>query len=213
MLSAQGVDLRHTPGAAILAIHHVLGDSGFLCLRGPPGQLQAMRGSDGTSAVGERQISSARRAADIFGAVGAAAFLAGCGGAFPRFVGGRLWLGQMGGQIRVASPGLERDQRHLPSCRESRHGVNVMPLAVAPCRVRPRYFQVSPLYCESALRTVQVSQVSRVLLDSHGLATASRIAGAYLRIGMRIEAEQILRDMKTAGFELQPVDPFARQLS
>ena len=100
------------------------------------------------------------------------------------------------------------DAKNLPAQRERRHGVLIMPLAVALCRVAPRYFESSPLNAELALRTVRVSEVSRVLLELSIVAAANRIAGAYRRMGLEKEAEQIVGDMKAAGFDVVPTNPF-----
>lgn len=100
------------------------------------------------------------------------------------------------------------DARNLPARRERRHGVLIMPLAVALCRVAPRYFESSPLNAELALRAVRVSEVSRALLELSVVAAASRIAGAYRRMGLDKEAEQIVGDMRAAGFDVVPANPF-----
>jgi hypothetical protein len=100
------------------------------------------------------------------------------------------------------------DAKNLPARRERRHGVLIMPLAVALCRVAPRYFESSPLNAELALRMARVSEVSRVLLELSVVAAANRIAGAYRSMGLEKEADQIIGDMKAAGFSIMPVNPF-----
>ncbi|HEX5177158.1 MAG TPA: Fic family protein, partial [Chthoniobacteraceae bacterium] len=97
--------------------------------------------------------------------------------------------------------------KNLPQ-RERRLGVLTMPLAVALCRVGPRYFESSPLNAELALRTAHVSEVSRVLLELSAVAAANRIAGAYQRMGLPKEADQIVGDMTAAGFDVVPTNPF-----
>jgi hypothetical protein len=100
------------------------------------------------------------------------------------------------------------DPKNLPPQRERRRGVWIMPRAVALCRVASRYFESSPLNAELALRTARVSEVSRVLLELSVVAAAERIAGAYVRMGLTKEADQIVGDMKAAGFDVVPTNPF-----
>ena len=100
------------------------------------------------------------------------------------------------------------EKKNFPAQRERRDGLLIMPLALALCRVTPRYFESSPLNAELLLRTARISEVSRVLLERSAVSAANRIAGAYIRMGFEKEARQIIGDMAAAGFKLAPLNPF-----
>ncbi|HSA59558.1 MAG TPA: Fic family protein [bacterium] len=104
---------------------------------------------------------------------------------------------------------LYADNKNFPAEVENKNGLNVMPLALALCRLAPSYYSNKPLNAEIALRLLtSVAEVSRILLDTQSVNAASRLAGAYDALGEPNKAKQIVGDMAAAGNVLKPVNPF-----
>jgi hypothetical protein len=104
---------------------------------------------------------------------------------------------------------LYQDKRNFPGTLEKVNGVNVMPLAVAICRLPGSYFQAHPLNAELVLKIMSsASELSRTLLAHQLLAPAGRVVGAYEALGEKKKAKQIVDDMAAAGFRLEPSNPF-----
>lgn len=106
---------------------------------------------------------------------------------------------------------LYADSKNFPSELENKNGLNIMPLALALCRLSPSYYSNKPLNAEIALRLLtSVAEVSRILLDTQSVNAASRLAGAYEALGEPNKAKQIIGDMAAAGNVLKSVNPFQR---
>lgn len=104
---------------------------------------------------------------------------------------------------------LYADTKNFPERIDKLNGVNVMPLAVALCRLAPAYYSSKPLNVEIALRLLpSVSEISRILLETQSLTTANRLSGAYHALGDGAKAKQIAEDMAAVGSVLKPANPF-----
>lgn len=104
---------------------------------------------------------------------------------------------------------LYSDEKNFPATINKKSGLNLIPLPEALCRAAPSYFKSSTLNAEICLKSVpSVTEISRVLLSFHSNAAASRMAGAYLRLGDEKASEQIIKDMAAAGHVITAVDPF-----
>lgn len=105
---------------------------------------------------------------------------------------------------------LYTDAKNFPAKVEAQKNINVMPLALALCRLPPAYYRNKPLNVEIALRLLpSVSEISRSLLDDQAIAAAGRIMGAYRAMGESGKADQVQGDMAAAGFNIKTADPFS----
>lgn len=96
----------------------------------------------------------------------------------------------------------------LPPERVLHHGLQIMPLPLALCRVTARYFETDPLNAELALRLVEPTELSRALIAGEYVEAGRRLVGAYRFLGERDRAERIKEDMLAVGYSLSPVNPF-----
>jgi hypothetical protein len=105
---------------------------------------------------------------------------------------------------------LYSDEKNFPSAVFKKDGLNLMPLPESLCRSSPSYFQSHALNAEICLKLVpSAAEISRVLLTMGSPTAASRIAGAYQRIGDTKRAEQVIQDMAASGQVIHPQDPFS----
>ncbi len=104
---------------------------------------------------------------------------------------------------------LYKDEKNFPTELFKKEGLNLLPLPEAICRATPSYFHRHSLNAEICLKLIQSpAEISRVLLTMQSPAAASRISGAYIRVGDKKRAEQIIQDMAAAGQTVHPQDPF-----
>ena len=104
---------------------------------------------------------------------------------------------------------LYSDEKNFPAALFKRNGLNLFPIAEAMCRAAPSYFVNSSLNAEICLRLIpSAAEISRVLLTMQSPAAASRIVGAYKRLGDSKRAEQITQDLTAAGQTIAVQDPF-----
>lgn len=103
------------------------------------------------------------------------------------------------------------DPDAVPDDLEKVRGICTMPLPLALTRVSPTYFRSNQMQIEIALRTVDITALSRQLLSGGFRNAAERIAGAYQFMGEELSADRIRKDMQAAGFQVIPVNPFQRE--
>ena len=104
-----------------------------------------------------------------------------------------------------------QDGKNIPASVETVHGVRVMPLILAICRIPPVFFEKEPLNAEIALRAVKsVDDLIRLILDTNSPALAGRLAGAYQFLGDKGRADQIINASQTAGIDCHPKNPFVK---
>lgn len=104
-----------------------------------------------------------------------------------------------------------QEEQRVPKTRIEVHGLQVLPLPEALCRVQPKFFVSNPREIEIAIAQIRdVSELLSTLLSEDGLkAAAGRMAGALVRAGRADEADRIVRTMGNAGFKVLKVDPYA----
>ncbi|MGT2467884.1 hypothetical protein ACVOMV_28080 (plasmid) [Mesorhizobium atlanticum] len=79
-------------------------------------------------------------------------------------------------------------------------------------KVPGAFFRRSPVEAQVVLRSVRdASGIQGRLLDGGHSVVAGRIAGAFHRIGRGAFADEIMRTMKSAGYNVREYDPFAEQ--
>lgn len=88
------------------------------------------------------------------------------------------------------------------------NGINVMPLELALYRISPLFYRNKPHLAEIALKMADQSILARHLLSGKNVESAARIIGAYEFLGEQTRYKQYLKDMKTAGYQLNVVNPF-----
>ncbi len=106
---------------------------------------------------------------------------------------------------------LYQDNKAIPENLNSINGINLMPLPYSVVKAPPSYYQNKAQNIEIALSMIEsVSDITRVLIDTGSIASAERIAGAYLEAGNSSASQTVIRDMKLAGFSVKPMNPFVR---
>jgi len=117
-----------------------------------------------------------------------------------------------GGSSRVGLPhetSLFTWQGELPAERETLHGLQVMPLPLALCRVSPALFVHEPTKAEIALRLVAATDIARLLIEGGHTRVAGRLIGAYRFLGDEAAAETIAGNMSAVGYRVREENPFA----
>ncbi|MBI5298791.1 MAG: Fic family protein [Deltaproteobacteria bacterium] len=104
---------------------------------------------------------------------------------------------------------LYKEAKKFPLQMETLRNINVMPPALALCRLSPAYFSNKPLNVEITLRLLpSVSDISRILLEGQMISAANRLVGAYFTLGENNKANQIAEDMAAMGHILATTNPF-----
>ncbi len=92
---------------------------------------------------------------------------------------------------------------------EIKEGLRVYSLAAALTLSSPVYFTRSPMDARSALSTVRdASDILKILLDGGHSVVAGRLTGAFRNIGNNRVADDILKTMRSAGYDVREDDPF-----
>lgn len=116
-----------------------------------------------------------------------------------------------GGSSRVDLPhetSLFTWQGDLPPSIQTRHGIQVMSLPLALCRVAPALFVHDPVKAEIALRLVAPADIARILIDGGHTHVASRLIGAYRFLGDEAAAETIAGNLSALGYRVREENPF-----
>ena len=105
------------------------------------------------------------------------------------------------------------DPRNLPEPGDvetaGEEAIRVMSLPLALARASPSFYQRRPGEADIALRLVPTAaDLARVLVQGGHAASAARIVGAYRVLGDDARANEILAEMRAAGYPVAPVDPF-----
>lgn len=91
-------------------------------------------------------------------------------------------------------------------------GLRVFTPAAALVKVPENFFARHPVEAQVILAGIKdASELLTRLLDGGHSAIAGRLAGAYRRIGRADIADEILKTMKAAGYDVRETDPFAPQ--
>jgi Fic/DOC family len=91
-----------------------------------------------------------------------------------------------------------------------RDGLRLFSPAAALVKVPEAFFTRNPIETQVVLAGIrEASDVLRLLLNGGHSAKAGQIAGAFRRIGRPQIADEIVRAMKSAGYDVRETDPFA----
>lgn len=90
------------------------------------------------------------------------------------------------------------------------NGLRLFAPAPALVKVPEVFFTRNSIETQLVLSGIrEASDVLRILLDGGHSAKAGQIAGAFRRIGRSELADEILRTMRAAGYDVRETDPFA----
>ena len=105
-------------------------------------------------------------------------------------------------------------QTELPKVEDltERDGLRVFSAAAALVRVPESFIERYPIETQVVLASMRgASDVLRILLNGGHSAIAGRLVGAFRRTGRVDIADEILRTMKAAGYDVREKDPFAAE--
>jgi hypothetical protein len=94
-----------------------------------------------------------------------------------------------------------------------KEGLRLFSLASALIACPPKYFQQNPTDMRAALSMVRdASEVLGQLLEGGHSTIAGRLAGAFRNIGRNRIADEIVKTMRAAGYDVRENDPFKTQI-
>ena len=102
-------------------------------------------------------------------------------------------------------------QKNMPSAADvtTRDGLKLLAPEAALIKVPEAFFARNPVEAQVVLSGVRdAADVLGRLLDGGHSAYAGRLAGAFRRIGRAAMADEILKVMKSAGYDVRESDPF-----
>ena len=92
-------------------------------------------------------------------------------------------------------------------------GLRVLPLEEALVTVSPHFFVSQALAAQIAMRHVEATELSRVLLAGSHTSIAGRMAGALRAVGRPDDADSILSAMRAAGHrDVRENNPFEQEI-
>jgi hypothetical protein len=103
-------------------------------------------------------------------------------------------------------------QKRMPPSQDliEKDGLRLFAHEAALIKVPEPFFQRSPVEAQVALASVtDVSGILGRLLDGGHSAVAGRLAGAFRRAGRAPFADEIVKTMKGAGYDVRESDPFS----
>lgn len=105
--------------------------------------------------------------------------------------------------------------KEMPSGEDvvERNGLRLYAADAALVKVPESFFQRAPIEAQVVLGAVRdVSGILGRLLDGGHSAVAGRLAGAFRRVGRDRFADEIVKTMKSAGYDVRESDPFVAQI-
>jgi hypothetical protein len=107
---------------------------------------------------------------------------------------------------------LKQPQMPRPEELVVKQGLRLFTPAAALTRIPESFFSRHPVEVQVVLAAIKgSSEVLPRLLDGGHSAIAGRLAGAFRRIGRATIADEIMKTMKGAGYDLRESDPFSPQ--
>ncbi len=95
----------------------------------------------------------------------------------------------------------------------NKNGMQLFSLPSALITCTPSYFAQKPMDARTALSTVRdASDILATLLEGGNSTVAGRLAGAFRNIGNERIADDIIKTMKSAGYDVRENDPFENKL-
>lgn len=92
---------------------------------------------------------------------------------------------------------------------EEKRGLKIYSIATALVACSPQFFIQNPVDARSALTMIRdASQILPKLLEGGSSTVAGRLAGAFRNIGNSKIAEDVVKTMQAAGYDIRESDPF-----
>jgi len=92
---------------------------------------------------------------------------------------------------------------------DKKEGVRIVNLPSSIVHCSPSFFTKQPTDVRTALMMIRdASELLSILLDGGHSKIAGRLTGAYRNLGQDKIADDILKTMKSAGYDVREVDPF-----
>ncbi|MEL6975105.1 MAG: Fic family protein [Bacteroidota bacterium] len=93
-------------------------------------------------------------------------------------------------------------------------GINMLTLPSALIHCSPTMFEKNPIEMRTTLvQITDASEILQQLLDGSHTVIAGRLAGAFRNLGQDRIADDIVKTMRTADFDVRENDPFQNQLA
>ncbi|MBK9099493.1 MAG: Fic family protein [bacterium] len=94
-----------------------------------------------------------------------------------------------------------------------KNGIRIFSLTSALLASTPNFFLQNPIDARTALTAVKdASEILSPLLEGGNSVVAGRLAGAFRNIGRDRIADEIIKTMKAAGYDIRESDPFENKL-
>ena len=107
---------------------------------------------------------------------------------------------------------LRQPEMPLAADVSVKDGLRLFSPAAAIVKVPETFFSRNPIETQVVLAGIrEPSDMLRLLLDGGHSAKAGHIAGAFRHIGRPQVADEIMRTMKSAGYEVREIDPLAAE--
>ena len=108
---------------------------------------------------------------------------------------------------------LYQEKKKFPQSIEKKYNLNLVSFLESFCKLSAAYFQKRGLEAEIAvhLASNSMGDIARILIENKLVTAANRIVGAFEAIGKKEKAQQIILDMKAAGFIVRPENPFVKR--
>ena len=107
---------------------------------------------------------------------------------------------------------LKQKQMPPPEDIVEKQGLRLFAVEAALIKVPEAFFQRSAVEAQVALASIRdVSAILGRLLEGGHSAVAGRLAGAFRRAGRPAFADEIVKTMKAAGYDVRESDPFQPQ--
>lgn len=105
------------------------------------------------------------------------------------------------------------DPDNIPEKRTMIHGLQVMTLPYALCKVSSAYFEKNPKNAEIALRLIRSSsELSSIILKYNFKNAAARLVGAYDFLGNKQMVRDLMRDFANFGWKIREENPFKNSI-
>ena len=107
---------------------------------------------------------------------------------------------------------LKQKQRPPATDLTVKDGLRIFVPAAALTKVPENFFARHPVEIQVALAAIKdCSEVLARLLQGGHSVVAGRLAGAFRRVGRQAVADEIIKTMKGAGYDVREIDPLARE--
>ena len=107
---------------------------------------------------------------------------------------------------------LKTTEMPAPADLNLRDSLRLFSPAASLVRITEAFFSRNPIETQVTLASIDdSSEVLRLLLNGGHSAKAGYLAGAFRRIGRADIADDIVKTMKTAGYDVRESDPFAAE--